>query len=96
MSAEETWDKALIVNKDGMLKSVDDINRYMQENISSKMPLDGPQWRTYVQEEFIDEDGKKKCIMIFKFHHSFCDGVSVMSMNLALSSEYNRNFFVPM
>ena len=27
--------------------------------------------------------------MIFKFHHSFCDGVSVMSMNLALSSEYN-------
>ena len=32
--------------------------------------------------------------MIFKFHHSFCDGVSLMSSTLAISSEYNRDFFV--
>lgn len=58
------------------------------------MPLDGPLWRTYLQEEYIDEDGKKKSIMIFKTHHSFCDGISLMCSNLAMSSEYNKNFFV--
>lgn len=94
MSVEETWEKALIVDKDRMLKSQADINRYIQENISTKMPLDGPLWRTYLQEEFIDEDGKKKSIMIFKSHHSFCDGISLMCSNLAVSSEYNKDFFV--
>jgi NRPS condensation-like uncharacterized protein len=31
---------------------------------------------------------------IFKAHHSFCDGVSVMCMTLALSEEYGREYFV--
>lgn len=49
MSLEETWEKCLVVNKDGMLKDQDDINRYIQENINVKMPLDGPLWRVYQQ-----------------------------------------------
>lgn len=32
--------------------------------------------------------------MIWKCHHSFCDGISVMCMTLALSEEYDRSYFV--
>lgn len=94
MSVEETWDKALIVNEDGMLKNQDDINKYIQENINIKMPLDGPLWRLYMQREYNDEDGKTKSIIIMKSHHSFADGASLVSWNLAMSSEYDRNYLV--
>ena len=33
--------------------------------------------------------------MIFKAHHSFCDGVSAGSLLLALSKEYDRSYFLP-
>jgi len=33
-------------------------------------------------------------MIIFKAHHSFCDGVSIMCMTLALSEEYSRDYFV--
>jgi hypothetical protein len=33
-------------------------------------------------------------MIIFKAHHSLCDGVSVMCMTLALSEEYSRDYFV--
>jgi hypothetical protein len=33
-------------------------------------------------------------MIVFKAHHSFCDGVSIMCMCLALSEEYNRDYFV--
>ena len=59
------------------------------------MPLDGPLWRLYLQKEFIDEDGKKKGIIIMKSHHSLADGASLISWNLAMSSDYNRNYLVP-
>jgi NRPS condensation-like uncharacterized protein len=32
--------------------------------------------------------------MIWKSHHSFCDGVSMVLFNLALSKEFDRSFFV--
>jgi hypothetical protein len=32
--------------------------------------------------------------MFFKSHHSLCDGVSTMSMSLAMSSEYHRSYFI--
>ena len=33
-------------------------------------------------------------IVIWKSHHSFCDGMSVMFMLLAMSHEYDRSYFV--
>jgi hypothetical protein len=33
-------------------------------------------------------------ILIWKCHHSFCDGVSVMTLPLALSDEFDRSYFV--
>ena len=37
---------------------------------------------------------KTKGLGIFKAHHSFCDGVSVMCMTLSLGEDYGREYFV--
>lgn len=64
------------------------------------MPLDGPLVRIYLQkyqpddQENTPDNLKSKGILIWKCHHSFCDGVSVTSMVLALSEEYNRSYFL--
>jgi hypothetical protein len=48
MSEEETIKKAFIVSKEMVLKDKDDIDRFAQDNINIKMPLDGPLWRLYI------------------------------------------------
>ena len=58
------------------------------------MPLDGPQWRIWRQPKYIDEDGKVKSLVIWKSHHSFCDGISLASILLAFSGDYGREYFV--
>ena len=44
MSVEETFEKAMMVNMDPKtcLKDKNDVDRYIQDNIGKKMPLDGP------------------------------------------------------
>ena len=66
-----------------------------------KCPLDGPLWRLYIQDynpndqDYLPDNLKTKGMIIFKAHHSFCDGVSVMCMTLSLAeSEYGRDFFI--
>lgn len=49
-------------------------------------------WSLYFQPYKID--GKDCAIGIFKNHHMFADGASSMSMCLAMSSEYDRSYFV--
>jgi len=56
------------------------------------MPLDGPMWRLHCQKYKVN--GKDGCIILFKCHHSFCDGMSTMSMSLAMSSDYDRSYFI--
>jgi len=56
------------------------------------MVLDGPMWRLYCQKYTVK--GKPGTIIMFKSHHSFCDGMSTMSMSLAMSAEYDRSYFV--
>lgn len=56
------------------------------------MPLDGPMWSLYFQPFKVK--GKEGAIGIFKNHHSFSDGASAMSMCLAMSSDYDRSYFV--
>ena len=56
------------------------------------MPLDGPMWRSYIQEYPVN--GKPGALAIFKNHHSLADGVSMMSMCLAMSSDYHRSYFI--
>ena len=57
------------------------------------MPIDGPMWRLHVQR-YNKDDGSDGTLIIFKSHHSFCDGVSVMCMAMALSHEYDRSYFI--
>ena len=64
--------------------------------------MDGPQVRIYLQkydpidiDEDVPEHQRPKGIMVWKVHHSFCDGVSAGSLVLALSKEFDRSYFLP-
>jgi hypothetical protein len=61
-----------------------------------KFPVDGPLWRVYSQEYNPNDSDPNNTLglTIFKAHHSFCDGVSIMCMTLALSEEYGRDYFI--
>ena len=103
MSNEETAKKAFLKpsSPDKVLRNQHDIDQYIRDNMNIKNPLDGPLWRLYAQDynpndqENLPDDLKTKGMIIFKAHHSFCDGVSVMCMTLSLAeSEYSRDFFI--
>lgn len=89
-------------SEDKKLRSQKDIDMYIRDNMGLRVPLDGPLWRVYFQEnydpidqEHLPEEHRAKGLVILKGHHSFCDGVSIMCMALALSEEYGREYFVP-
>jgi len=69
------------------------MDQFVQDNVNTKLPLDGPLWRM-VCAPFIEENGDEHFLMIWKCHHSFCDGVSMVLFNLALSKEFDRSYFV--
>ena len=83
MSLEETFEKIFIgpESPDKVLRNQREIDQYIRDNCNIKMPLDGPLVRIYYQKyEPTDQDHLPKeeragSIVIFKTHHSFCDGV---------------------
>lgn len=44
--------------------------------------------------DHVEKEKRPKGIMIWKCHHSFCDGVSSGSLILALSKEFDRSYFL--
>lgn len=58
MTKGEATLKAFIEPKpDKVLRSQDDVDAYIRDNLNEKMPLDGPQWQMYVQDyNPIDQD----------------------------------------
>ena len=91
MTEEEVFEKA-IFEMDGVIENSEDINHFIQDHINKKLPIDGPLWRIHIQK-YID-NGEARTILFWKNHHSFCDGVSIMLFNLALSEDYGREYFV--
>lgn len=97
MTYEEAVSKIFITaeDKDKEVQNQQDIDDYIRDNLNVKMPLDGPLIRLYTQEYAPKENKDRapedqvKMLMIWKAHHAFCDGVSVMAMTLASSAEYD-------
>ena len=58
MSLEDTLEKGLIELPEGLVKSQEDVDLFLQENLARKLPLDGPQWRYYFTN-ITKEDGSK-------------------------------------
>jgi hypothetical protein len=102
MSYEEAVSKIVLKPKDDehVLRSIADCDAWMADNLPTIMPLDGPLTRIYCQKyEPNDQDDlppekRAKGISYMKVHHSFCDGVSVMTIPLALSEEFDRSYFL--
>ena len=77
MTIEETMEKAVIKTvshgkPDALLKNRDDIDMFERDNMTVKMPLDGPLWRVYMQaydaedQVHLPEEMKTKGLGIFK------------------------------
>lgn len=85
---------------DKILRTQDDINQFIEDNLNEKLPLDGPQVRIYFQKydpvdlDLAEGEKRPKGIMIWKCHHSFSDGISSGSLLLAISKEYDRSYFL--
>jgi len=103
MTVEETMQKAFYKPRtmEKELRSQNDINMYIRDNLNQKLPLDGPQWMIYSQnynptdQADLPKEFKTKGITILKAHHSLCDGVSIMCMVLSASgTDYSRDFFI--
>ena len=93
MSVQEAISKGFVVGDQNNLKSQQDIDRFAQDNLNEKLPLDGPLWRCYLQN-YPRPDGTVEAIVFFKAHHAFCDGISATCLKLFMSEEYDRSFFV--
>lgn len=75
-----------------VLNSDEDINKFVENNLNLEMPLNKPQWTIWWQDKFQDENHS---ISIWKSHHSFCDGLSVMSLHLAMGDTYDSSALIP-
>ena len=73
---------------------------YIADNLNEKMPLDGPLARVYLHKyepedmDHLPESQRPKMIQIWKSHHSFCDGVSITTIPLAMSDEFDKSYFL--
>ena len=86
-------EKGLIELPEGLIKTPADVDSFLQDNLATKLPLDGPQWRYYFTN-ITTADGQKMMIQIYKCHHSLADGISTACVALALSEEYSSDYFV--
>ena len=55
-----------------------DIEKVVNEDLNIEMPLNRPQWRMWYQDNY---QGKYS-LVIYKAHHSLCDGVSSMNYHM--------------
>jgi len=60
------------------IKNERELEMFINEEINKPIPLDHPQWIIWVQEVY-DTD---KCLLIYKQHHSMCDGISCMNFHI--------------
>ena len=63
------------------MKTQKDIADFIASDINVQMPFDKPQWRMYFQENYLEN----RSVIIYKQHHSMCDGVSCISHHLSHS-----------
>jgi len=75
------------------LKSKEEAEEFIREEINKPIPHNTPQWRMYWQEEY-DPAGKFSLI-IWKQHHSLCDGASVMCFHLTHGVKYDTSCLIP-
>lgn len=78
MDEEECLNLNIEYLPDGQIKTQEDVEKFISEHMASQMPLDRPQWKVWVQRKYLGDKG----IVIWKAHHSLCDGMSSMAFNL--------------
>lgn len=60
------------------VKNERELEKFVNEEINKPIPLDHPQWLIWVQEDY----NEKQSLIIYKQHHSMCDGISCMNFHI--------------
>jgi hypothetical protein len=77
-----------------MLTCKRDIEMFIEDNMNTKLPLDGPQWRAWFLNYKDEVDDRTNIVMIFKLHHSVSDGISCTAMTGMLTPDFGAHQFV--
>ena len=72
------YEKCIETLPDGLIKNQEDLEKYVAEWLPEVFPDEMPKWKVLVQRNYLGDKG----LVLFKAHHSFCDGISSMAVNL--------------
>ena len=72
-------------------KDQKEIEKFVNEEINKPIPLDRPQWHIWVQENYQD----KHTLLIYKQHHSMCDGISCINFHLGQGDNFDISALIP-
>eukprot|EP00347_Sterkiella_histriomuscorum_P012286 403369170 len=77
--------------KSEWLKNDDEINKYIQQTINIPFDFSRPQFQLIWQENYQN----KFSVLIWKQHHSFCDGASIVSFINSTAEKYDIDALIP-
>ena len=92
LNEKDVIDSQIVTLPDGFLKTQEDLERFMSEQIIKPMPFDRPQWVVWVQRKYLDDT---KGLVVWRAHHSLADGISSMALNLQLDETYDISKLIP-
>ncbi|CDW71676.1 ws dgat mgat [Stylonychia lemnae] len=79
------------IPKDQQLKDQKDIDRYISQNINIPFDFSRPQFEIFWQENYQE----KFSLLLWKQHHSFCDGASLVSFINSTADKFDISALFP-
>lgn len=85
ISIEDTIKVCLEFLPPNTIKNKADIESFAGLQLSKAFPLDRPQWQVWIQMNYEGE----KALIVYKSHHSLCDGISGMGINMQCDEKFD-------
>jgi hypothetical protein len=73
------------------VRDVKELEEFVNQEANKPIPLVRPQWEIWWQDDF---QGRYS-LMIYKQHHSMCDGISCMSFHIGQGECYDTSCLLP-
>ena len=89
---DSVLDSVFSIVPEGKIKTQEDINKFVDSQVGSQMPLNKPQWQVWLVPNY--DRTKNISLFIWKPHHSLCDGISFVALNLSMDNFYDTGKLV--
>ena len=73
------------------IKNERELESFVNQEINKPIPLDNPQWVIWIQEDY----NEKESLIIYKQHHSMCDGISCMNYHIGQGDNFDQSALMP-